>query len=264
MQRNTVKENLKAGKHVYGTSLEDCLDPEIAVILGATGLDFFFVDTEHSTATYTQIQALCRAGRAAGIVPLVRVTENEPHLISRALDVGAMGIIVPRLRSVQAAAAAIDVIKFPPLGHRGFGLRTIVTDLQPGSADEQVESANRETMVVPMIETKEALDCVEQIAALPGVDALFLGPYDLTLSLGIVEQFESPIFWSAVDRVIKAAEKAGVAAGLQTRDMNLLLEARRRGARFLLYSSDSGVLFDGYKQAIGTLKEVTPAARVLH
>jgi 2-keto-3-deoxy-L-rhamnonate aldolase RhmA len=259
MQRNTVKENLKAGKHVYGTSLEDCLDPEIPIILGAAGLDFFFVDTEHSPATYLQIQALCRAGRAAGIVPLVRVTENEPHLISRALDVGAMGIIVPRLRSVQAAAAAIDVIKFPPLGRRGFGLRAIVTDLQPGSAADQVESANRETLVVPMIETKEALDCVEQIAALSGVDALFIGPYDLTLSMGILEQFESPIFWSAVERVINAAEKAGVAAGLQSRDMTLLLEARRRGAHFLLYSSDSGVLFDGYKQAIGSLKQVTPA-----
>jgi 2-keto-3-deoxy-L-rhamnonate aldolase RhmA len=264
MQRNTVKENLKAGKQVYGTSLEDCLDPEIAFILGGTGLDFFFIDTEHSTATYAQIQALCRAGRAAGIVPLVRVTENEPHLISRALDVGAMGIIVPRLRSVPATAAAIDAIKFPPLGHRGFGLRSIVTDLKPGSAAEHVESANRETLMVPMIETKEALDCVEQIAALPGVDALFIGPYDLTLSLGIVEQFDNPIFWNAVDRVIKAAEKAGVAAGLQTRDMSLLLEARRRGARFLLYSSDSGILFDGYKQAIGTLKEAVPATRALY
>ena len=264
MQKNTVKERLKAGERVYGTSLEDCLDPEIAVILGAVGLDFFFVDTEHSPANYAQIQALCRAGRAAGIVPLVRVTENEPHLISRALDVGAMGIIVPRLRSVQAAAAAIDVIKFPPLGRRGFGLRTVVTDLQPGSAAEHVESANRETIVVPMVETKEALDCVEQIAALPGVDSLFIGPYDLTLSLGILEQFESPTFWGAVDRVINAAEKAGVAAGLQTRDMTLLLEARRRGARFLLYSSDSAVLFDGYKQAVGILKHVTPASRVLH
>ena len=261
MQRNTAKENLKAGKQVYGTSLEDCLDPEIAVMLGAAGLDFFFVDTEHSAATYAQIQALCRAGRGAGIIPLVRVTENEPHLISRALDVGAMGIIVPRLRSVQAAAAAIDVIKFPPLGHRGFGLRAIVTDLKPGSAAEHLESANRETMVVPMIETEEALDCVEQIAALPGVDALFIGPYDLTLSLGIVEQFENPIFWGAVDRVIKAAEKAGVAAGLQTRDMSLLLDARKRGARFLLYSSDSAVLFDGYKKAIGTLKELVPTTR---
>jgi 4-hydroxy-2-oxoheptanedioate aldolase len=254
MQRNTLKEKLKAGQWVYGTSLEDCLDPEIAVVLAAAGLDFFFVDTEHSPSSYSQIQALCRAGRSAGIIPLVRVTKNELDLISRALDVGAMGIIIPRLRRVEAVRAAIDVIKFPPLGHRGFGLRTIVTDLRPGSAMEQVESANRETMVVPMIETKEALDCVEEIAAVPGVDALFIGPYDLTLSLGILEQFESPIFWGAVDRVVAAAAKAGVAAGLQTSDIALLLEARRRGARFLLYASDVAVLLEGYKQALRQLK----------
>jgi 2-keto-3-deoxy-L-rhamnonate aldolase RhmA len=107
---------------------------------------------------------------------------------------------------------------------------------------------------VPMIETKEALDCVEEIAALPGVDALFIGPYDLTLSLGILEQFESPIFWAAVDRVIAAAAKAGVAAGLQTSDIALLLQARRRGARFLLYASDVAVLLEGYKQAVRQLK----------
>lgn len=264
MQRNVVKESLHAGKCVYGTSLEDCLDPEIAVILAAAGVDFFFVDTEHSPATYPQIQALCRAARTAGIIPLVRVTENQPPLISRALDVGAMGIIVPRLRSVGEAEAAVEVMKFPPLGRRGFGLRTIVSDLEAKPALEQVESANRETMAVLMIETREALECVEEIAALPGVDALFVGPYDLTLSLGILQQFESPIFWSAVDRVIAAGDKAGVAAGLQTRDMPMLIETRKRGGRFLLYSSDSAVIFDGYKQAMGQLKGVTAAGRVLY
>jgi 2-keto-3-deoxy-L-rhamnonate aldolase RhmA len=264
MQTNLVKQNLKAGKCVYGTSLEDCLDPEMAVVLAAAGIDFFFIDTEHSPANYSQIQALCRSARAAGIVALVRVTENQSPLISRALDVGAMGIIVPRVRSVEAVRAAVDVVKFPPLGHRGFGLRTIVTDLKPQSALEQVESANRETMFVPMIETREALDCVDEIASVPGVDALFIGPYDLTLALGIIGQFDNPIFLQALDRVIKAAEKAGIGAGLQTRDVSLLLEARNRGARFLLYSSDVGVLFDGYKKAIGELKGTAAGTRVLY
>ena len=262
MQKNTVKEILKAGKCVYGTSLEDCLDPEMAMVLAAAGLDFFFVDTEHSTATYAQIQALSRAGRAAGIIPLVRVTENKPHLISRALDVGAMGIIVPRLRSVEEAKGALNVMKFPPLGRRGFGLRTIVTDFQGTPATEQIESANRETLVVLMIETSEAVECVEEIATLPGLDVLFIGPYDLTLSLGILEQFDNPIFWQAVDRVVNACEKAGVAAGLQSSDMPLLLQSRTRGVRFLMYSSDVAVLFKGYKQAASELKGIATTGRV--
>jgi len=263
MQKNSVKESLRAGKCVYGTSLEDCLDPEIAVILAAAGLDFFFIDTEHSPASYAQIQALCRTGRRAGIIPLVRVTENDPPMISRALDVGAMGIIVPRLRSVEEAQAALQVMKFPPAGRRGFGLRTVVSDLESKPAKEQVESANRETMAVMMIETREALGCVEEIAALPEVDALFVGPYDLTLSLGILQEFENPIFWSAVDRVIAAGAKAGVAAGLQSRDLPMLFETRRRGGRFLMYSSDSAVLFEGYRQALAQLKGTRSGSQVL-
>lgn len=254
MQRNAVKEKLKAGECVYGTSLEDCLDPEMTMVLAASGLDFFFVDTEHCTATFAQIQGLCRAGRSASLIPLVRVTQNVPHLLSRTADVGAMGIIIPRVHSAEDARAAIQALKFPPLGRRGYGLRTTITDLQGGPAAQQVESCNRESMVVLQIESKQGLEAVESIAAVPGVDALFIGPYDLTLSMGIIEQFDNPIFWQAVDRVFQAATHNGIAAGLQTGNMDLLLEARKRGGRFLMYSSDTGVLLSGYKQAMKQLK----------
>jgi 4-hydroxy-2-oxoheptanedioate aldolase len=262
MQTNSAKHNLASGKCVYGTSLEDCLSPELPVVLAAAGLDFFFVDTEHSPASYDRIQTLCRSGRGAGIIPLVRVTNNEPSLISRALDVGAMGVILPRIRSVAEVKAAVQVVKFPPLGRRGFGLRTIISDLDERPAKEQIESANRETMLVPMIETREALACVEEIAGVAGVDALFIGPYDLTLSLGILQEFENPVFWVAVDRVIAAAQKAGIAAGLQSSDLELLLETRRRGGRFLLYSSDLSVLLEGYRRAIGQLKGLKAVGHV--
>ena len=138
-------------------------------MLAAAGLDFFFIDTEHSTTTYAQIQGLCRTGRGAGVIPLVRVTQNESWLISRALDVGAMGIIVPRIHSAAEARAAMNALKFPPLGHRGYGLGSIVTDLKGVSAQEEVNSANRETMAIMMIESQEGLQAVEEIAAVPGL-----------------------------------------------------------------------------------------------
>jgi 2-keto-3-deoxy-L-rhamnonate aldolase RhmA len=264
MRKNIVKQILKAGLCVYGTSLEDCLEPEMPVVLARAGLDFFFVDTEHCTATYAEIQALCRAAHAVNIVSLVRVTENRPELITRTLDVGAMGIIVPRIHSAEAGRAALEVMKFPPLGHRGFGLRTIITDLQGKPAAEEIESCNRETLAVLMIESKAGLENVEEIAALPGVDVLFIGPYDLTLSLGIVEQFDNAIFWNAVDRVIAACRTAGIATGIQTSNMPLLKEARKRGVRFLLYGSDVAVLFAGFKQVVSELKDVTTSGGVLH
>jgi 2-keto-3-deoxy-L-rhamnonate aldolase RhmA len=115
-----------------------------------------------------------------------------------------------------------------------------------------------------MIESKAGLEGVEEIAALPGVDVLFIGPYDLTLSLGIVEQFDNPIFWNAVDRVIAACRAAGIATGIQTSNMSLLKEARSRGARFLLYGSDVAILFAGFKRVMSELKEVTTSTGVLY
>jgi 2-keto-3-deoxy-L-rhamnonate aldolase RhmA len=264
VQPNIVKEKLNANECVYGTSLEDCLDPELAVVLSVAGLDFFFIDTEHSPADYFRIQGLCRAARATNIIPMVRVTQNEPHLLSRAADVGAMGIIVPRVHSVEQARRAVDALRFPPLGRRGFGLRSIVTDLRTMTAAEEIASCNRQLMIVLMIESREGLECVEDIAKIQGVDVLFIGPYDLTLSLGIVEEFENPVFWRAVERVIHATDEANISTGIQSRDMHMLIESRNRGARFLMYGSDTSVLFEGYKRAVGELKGTTTASRVLY
>jgi 2-keto-3-deoxy-L-rhamnonate aldolase RhmA len=165
-----------------------------------------------------------------------------------------MGVIVPRIHSAAEGRAAIDAMKFPPLGNRGYGLGSIVTDLKASSAQDELNSANRETLVVLMIESKQGLESVEEIAAIPDLDVLFLGPYDLSLSLGIVEQFESPIFTGALDSIFKAAAAAGVAVGLQSPDISLLRRSHEKGARFLIYGSDLSVLLNGYRSAISQLK----------
>jgi 2-keto-3-deoxy-L-rhamnonate aldolase RhmA len=254
MQKNSAKKLLREGHQVYGTSLTDCLDAEFAALLKAAGMDFFFVDTEHSPADYHQIQAICRAARGVGIVPMVRVTENVPYLITRALDIGAMGLVIPRVHSAEQARMAVDMMKYPPKGRRGFGMRSTITDHGWTNAVDEMDSADRETLVVLQIESREGLSCVEEIARTPNVDVLFIGPYDLTISMGIAEQFQGAEFWNAVDRVIAACNQAGIAAGIQTGDMALLREARKRGVRFLLYSNDVTVLFEGYRDAIAELR----------
>jgi 2-keto-3-deoxy-L-rhamnonate aldolase RhmA len=217
-------------------------------------LDFFFVDMEHSPTTYSEIQGLCRAARAVGIIPLVRVPQNESFLITRALDVGAMGLIVPRVHSPAEARSAVDYMKYIPMGRRGFGMRSIITDYHWTNARDEMDSANQQTLVVLQIESKEGLESVEEIASIPGVDALMIGPYDLSISMGIAEEFRNPVFWKAVDRVIQACGKAGIAAGVQFGNMEFLRETQKRGGRFLLYSNDVSVLLDGYKQAMTLLK----------
>lgn len=255
MQKNTVKEILRQGGLVYGTALSGSFDAELPFMLKAAGLDMFFVDTEHSTADYHQIQTLCRVARGAGIVPLVRVTENVPHLITRTLDAGAMGLVIPRVHSAAQGRAAVDAMKFPPRGNRGFGMRGIITDYQWTNAADEMNSADHETLVALQIESTQGLAAVDEIAAIPDVDVLFVGPFDLTISMGIAEQFRSEEFWNAVDRVVAACRRAGIAAGIHIADIKLVREARRRGVRFLLYSSDATVLFRAYRDAVGELRK---------
>jgi 2-keto-3-deoxy-L-rhamnonate aldolase RhmA len=250
MQTNTIKEKLKAGGSVLGTCVTDHTSPEIVTIFKAAGLDFFFIDTEHSIPSYRDVQTLVRAGRSADVMPLARVTQSEYFLIARLLDVGAMGIIAPRIGSIDEARAVVDAMKFAPEGRRGYGLRGIINDYQYAGAKAEMESANRETMVVLQVESKECVDAVFEIAATPGVDALMIGPFDLSISLGIPGQFEDPVFWKAFDRVVAACDKAGIAPGIHMGNPKALKKAAARGARFLVCGSDASVLLSGYKSIV--------------
>lgn len=250
MQTNTIKHKLRSGERVLGTCITDHTSPEIVTIFKAAGLDFFFVDTEHSVPSYRDIQALVRVGRGAGVIPLVRVTQGEYFLIARLLDVGAMGIVAPRVDSVAEARAVVEAMKFTPEGKRGYGLRGIVNDYQYAGARAEMDSANRETMVILQVESQECLDAVFDIAATPGVDALMIGPFDLSISLGIPGQFEDPLFWKAVDRVVEACDQAGIAPGIHMANPKQLRKAAEKGARFLVCGSDASVLLSGFRAVV--------------
>jgi len=145
-------------------------------------------------------------------------------------------------------------MRYTPEGHRGFGMHSIMTDFDWRHPVDMMAEANRETLAICQVESQEALLSVEELAATPGLDVLFIGPYDLTISMGIAEQFESDLFWNAVDRVIGATDAAGIAAGIQTGNIPLLKEARRRGVRFLLYSGDYAVLYNAYRTNLTSIR----------
>jgi 2-keto-3-deoxy-L-rhamnonate aldolase RhmA len=254
MQKNSALQKLRAGECVYGTSIEYCLDPEISILLAKAGLDLFFIDTEHQAASYADMRAICRTARDFGIPPLVRVTQGEPALITRALDCGAMGVVVPRVHSPAEASAAVRAMKYIPEGNRGFGMHSIMTNFEWDDPVKMMAEANLNTMAVLQVESKEALASVDAIAATPGLDVLFLGPYDLSISMGIAEQFHTPPFYEAIDRVVAACRRNNIAAGIQTGDIRLMREARRRGMRFLLWAGDFAVLFGAYRDKLAEMK----------
>ena len=260
MKQNTIKATLQAGGSVLGTCVTDCFNPEIVVAIKAAGLDFFFIDSEHSRTGFDDVQSFVRVAKSSDVVPLVRVPQPEYFFLARMLDVGAMGIINPRTESVAEARKIVAAMKFPPLGHRGYGLRSIVTDLDFQGAAAEMESANRESMVVIQMETQSCVDAIEEIVAVPGVDATMVGPFDLSVSLGIPGDFEHPKFWDAFDRMVEACNQTGVAPGVHFGSTGMLKRARDHGARFLVCGTDMSVLLSGFRAIRSDMQADVPAA----
>jgi 2-dehydro-3-deoxyglucarate aldolase/4-hydroxy-2-oxoheptanedioate aldolase len=247
MQRNHIKHTLKDGGWVLGTCLTDYLGTEAVTVLKAAGLDHFFVDAEHSRASFTDIQNLVRAAKGANLTPLVRIADIEYSLVARMLDCGAFGIIAPRIERPEQVENLVRIMKFPPRGHRGYGLRNIINDFEFTGAQSEMDSSDEETMVIPQVETKAAVECIDEIAAIPGVDATMVGPFDLSVSLGIPGQFDSAIFWDAFDRMVEGCNKYGVAPGVHAGNPEMLQKCKEHGARLQFCATDVSVMLKGMK-----------------
>ena len=254
MRENKVRVALKVGKPAVGTMITEFRTPEIARILASSGFDFVFIDTEHAAFDLETVTDIIRAGRAVGLVCMVRVPDAEYHLIARALDIGAEGLLVPRVESRQQVESIVRWAKYPPLGVRGFGVRGIISDYRKAAVKEWIQELNENTMVVIQIEKKRAIESIDDLVSVDGVDAALIGPYDLSISLGVPGEFDSSVFNEAIQKVVDACKRHGVASGTHVRDMESLLFWRDRGMRLLTYSSDVGLIMSSASDAVSTIK----------
>jgi len=257
----TLKDKLRAGEAVFGTMLTDCLSPELPPLMAAAGLDFFIIDTEHSPAGFERIEALARVGRAAGIAPLVRVTDNEYFLIARALDCGAAGIVAPRINSAAEARAVVDAVKFAPEGRRGYGQRGILNEYKKSTVAENMAKQNAETVVVVQVESVEAIEDLANTVRVPGIDATMVGPNDLSISLGLPGEFDHPMFLDALKRIAGICGPSPVTAGVHFGTANRLTASREMGFRFLVFSTDMSLILNGLRDGLGTLRKAAPTVK---
>jgi 2-dehydro-3-deoxyglucarate aldolase/4-hydroxy-2-oxoheptanedioate aldolase len=176
-----------------------------------------------------------------------------PHWISQTLDLGAQGIMVPRVESRETVEAALRRMKYPPLGERGLALGAQI-DYLPASPAAAVEHQNQNTMLVIQIESELAVDRVDEIVSVPGLDAVMMGPMDLSLSLGVVGEVDHPKMRAAMARVIEACNRHGVACGMHMGDLDLLRHWRDQGARFLTYGGEMGFIKAGLDAGIRALR----------
>ena len=218
-----------------------CLLPNAlsAEMLAKGGFDWVLVDMQHGCMDYETALNMIRAIDLGGVTPLVRVPWNEPGIIGRMLDAGAMGVVVPMIQDAEDARRAVDACLYPPAGRRSFG------PIRVGTRDGAgyFASANQRVAVMPMIETADALANVEAIAAVPGVDALFVGPFDLSIALGLPpgDNDGEPLFDAALARIGEAARAAGIAtAVLANADLTPL--RARQGFRMISVVTDAMVL----------------------
>jgi 2-keto-3-deoxy-L-rhamnonate aldolase RhmA len=255
--RNLLKEKLSKGKIVYGTFLT-IGHPDVSEIIGSVGFDFVIFDMEHAPLDFGVVQSMMQAMSYSDTTPLVRVAWNDLVLFKQALDIGAHGLVIPWVNSREEAEKAVKAAKYPPEGIRGFGPRRAAL-----RDKEYAKTADREIMVIVQVETKSALERLDEILSVNGVDACFIGPMDLTMSLGILGQLRHPSFEEALLRVVEAAKKHNIIPGIATLpvsgegclpELSRLLEM---GFRMISLSYDVGFLVEAASNLLNAAKRLT-------
>ena len=229
-------------------------NPVVAEIMAQAGFDWLVVDMEHSAITLTSAQNLIQVIDLCGIAPLVRVGHNQPNLIKRVMDAGAHGVIVPMVNSKAEAEQAVNSVKYPPIGFRGVGLARAQ---KYGAEFEAYRKWNQEkSVVIVQVEHIKAVENLEEILDVPGVDGFIVGPYDLSGSLGAPGQFDHPDVIKALQRVKVVSEQKKALAGFHviSPDPAMVLEKESEGYKFIALSLDILYLGNSCRQTLAACK----------
>jgi 4-hydroxy-2-oxoheptanedioate aldolase len=258
MKPSRVLKKLRSGGFVVTAGVNRVAEPWLAETIGRIGYDVIWFDMEHRAFSYDKIDPVALACRATGIDLMVRVLKTGYTSPMRALEFGANGILVPHIRSVEEARQWVEWVRFPPLGRRGFDGAGADAEYALADARAYLEEADKEIFLALQVEDRECVECVEEIAAVPGVDLLFVGPADLSLSYGVPFEWEHPLLQSAIDRVAGAARKAGKWWGIPTGSPEEAQSMINRGASLVTAGNDHEFLIQGFRSAFAGIKGLRP------
>jgi 4-hydroxy-2-oxoheptanedioate aldolase len=251
----SLARRLRAGETVYAAWCT-LASPIVAETIAREGFAAVVLDQQHGLWDTASIVAGIGALYHAGATPVVRVPLNDFAFVSRALDFGAEAIIAPMINTVADARQFSAVAKYPPLGERSWGPMHAMTLQGRTITTDYLREANDGTLTLTMIETPTALANVDAIASTPGIDALFIGPYDLSTALsgGKAQDVQAPEVERTIDQICQAAKKAGKIPGIYCSDAKRGLAMAKRGFRFITIGSDAGFLRDGTAAQLKALK----------
>ncbi|MBS7701538.1 MULTISPECIES: aldolase/citrate lyase family protein [unclassified Chelatococcus] len=260
LKTNGMKASLASGGFAIGAYIGFVRNPAMMRILAGTGYDFAFIDTTHSGYSWETLSDFCDMARACGLDPILRPYEQSHGVAQRMLDIGAAGLLYPDVRSGEDASRLAHNLKYPPLGGRGaFGLNGPLSDYAlPASlkAVEVREHLDANTLLAIQVESAEAIDMLDDILSVGGIDVVEVGRSDLSTSYGAPLEIRHPKVLAAVDKVASTCAKYGVAPGAGCYSQEDASDMVARGMRWLTYSSDTKVIVSGYAQGSDMLRSI--------
>jgi len=251
MLPNKTKAKLQAGEAVFGCFLRFA-NAGLVELIGYQAWDFLVFDGEHGPLEPHDCEHMVRAAELRDVTPIVRVTTNQAPIILRFMDTGAQGAHVPTINSASEAEAVVQAVKYYPRGTRGLAGVRAADYGQNAPLGEYVKRANDQTMVIVHIETAAAVDQISDIAAVEGVDVVFIGPADLSQSLGFPGEAGHPTVQNAIDKIVGAVDDASPALGIFVSDAESADQWRKRGARYIATSLEAilGPAMRGYLNSV--------------
>ncbi len=207
LKKNMIKEKLQQGKPVIGTCMT-ALSPYLVEVAGFAGMEWCRIDTEHNFRQDTTVENMIRSAKVSGISPIVRIDKDDPYLIRKVMEIGAEGFIVPSIKSAEEVRDVVRAAKFPPLGERGFSTLCFSAQYGMVSGDDWLNWSNQEILVGVMIETREAVEQIDEIMAVEGLDFVLFGPADYSIAIGLVRPDKTnPLVQAGLKKTIAAARK---------------------------------------------------------
>jgi len=252
--RCLLREKLVAGQTVIGTMVVEIRQPAVMAWLAHAGFDFAIIDNEHGPFPIDAIAELSRAARTAGVTPIVRVPELAYAHVTQPLDAGAQGIMLPRVTQRAQVEECLAFMKYKPQGRRGSVLARGHTDFRGGPLAETVAAMNDMTFLIVQIETAEALDGLDDILSVSGVDAALVGPTDLSLALGVPGRLDDPVLVGAIEKTLAACSRHGVVPAIHTNEVDRTAAWARRGMRLVSINSEAGLLMMGASAAVNAIR----------
>ncbi|MGI6098043.1 MAG: HpcH/HpaI aldolase family protein [Dethiobacteria bacterium] len=253
-RENKLKQKLREGKTVFGPFMK-LSNPAVIEIFAHAGFDFAIIDLEHGPLSVESAENLVRAAELAGITPIIRVTDNEPTKILRALDIGVHGVQVPQVSSRESAELAVKAAKYDPQGERGVCRYVRAADYSAFDKFKYFPAANENTLVLVHIEGLEGVEHLEEILDVPGIDVIFIGPYDLSQSLGLPGQVDHPDVVAKAKEVIEKAAAKKVAVGTFVDTVEAGHKWQELGVQYISYAVDVGILYEASKEIVSKLRK---------